>query len=269
MKVYLKTTLTSEAEYIFIIAQYLELANLIDRIIIVEPAFTHTGFQREMIGVGRLLQMFPQIACKLDYIPIPLVDSVILNAKTESECHYNERLTRGLFVNYISLNLDDIVISTDADEVLYAQSVNESIERVSSKIVSWRAETLTLYQFVYKDFLMAPDYKFKAASIIGAGRYFLSGKPQQWRYAGAVNESFSGCHFSWCMPIENLEIKINTFAHAKSYIKNNEDPKEKILNDIDNLVYSFRLPNLPLIKLEEPELLWPRGYLKAKEVVGA
>lgn len=265
MRVFLKTILTSEAEIPFILAQFLELENLIDRIIVIEPAFTHTGLSRGMCGAAELIRLMPRISKKLDYLPIPMTSDVLRSVeKHEPSCHFNERLTRGLFVNYIDLSPRDIVISTDADEVLYSHVVEREIERIRSNVIAWKATRFTLHQFIYRDDLLATGFRFVGPSIIGNGRYFLSRRPMNWRYVGMDLTEIAGCHFSWCQPIPALLRKVATFAHAPDYMKSNIDAKRKIEEDLSNLRYSFRATTLKLERLEEPASLWPCGYSKAR-----
>lgn len=268
MRVFLKTILTSKAEIPLIVAQFLELEQLIDRILLIEPSFTHTGQPRDLIGVTDLIKLMPKISRKLDYVPIPMTNDVLRCVESdESACHFNERLTRGLFSNYIDLSTRDIVISTDADEVLYAEVVEQEIERITSNFLSWKATRLGLHQFVYRDDLLATDFKFGGPSIIGCGRYFLCRKPMQWRYDGTRLERFAGCHFSWCQPISALIRKVKTFAHAPSYLRSEMDPEKVIMDDIAQLQYSFRTPPLKLERLKDPTLYWPAGYSKARQIV--
>ena len=268
MRVFLKTILTSRAELPFIIAQFLELENLIDRIVVIEPGFTHTGMPRERVGVADLIRLVPRISAKLDYVPIPMTGAVLQSVEDdEPSCHFNERLTRGLFLNYIELSPRDIVVSTDADEVLYARVVEQEIERIRSKVFAWKATRLGLHQFVYRDDLLATGFRFGGPSIIGNGRYFLSQKSMHWRYAGKHLKEIAGCHFSWCQPIPDLLRKVATFAHAPDYLKSGIDAKKAIQDDIANLRYSFRTPTLQLERLEDPVAYWPSGYCEARLLI--
>jgi len=266
LRVLLKTILTSEAELVFLAAQFLELEAIIDRMIIVEPEFTHTGLKRQRVGIDILLAALPGLSAKIEYIPLPMTRAVKQNAMTEVECHANERVTRGAFARYIDLSPRDVIVSTDADEVVYEHSVAASLERITSSIVSWRAEAFVLHQFVYKDTLIAPDFEFSGPCIVGCGRYFLLDRPFQWRYVGRRVGGFSGCHFSWCMPKKNLETKVRTFAHAPSYLLPGEDPGRRIEADILNKVYSFRTPPIRLTEVSTAAEYWPRGYLIAKSL---
>jgi hypothetical protein len=269
MRVILKTILTSEAELVFIAAQFLELEPMIDRIVIIDPGFTHTGVKKVRIGVDRLLAVLPTLSPKLDYIPLPMTKDVIPCAVKEADCHINERITRGGFSQFMDLSVNDVVISTDADEVLYSVAVANAIERISSRLISWRAETFTLRQFLYKDILIAPGFKFSGPSIVGAGRYAAFKGPFDWRYAGKKMEDYAGCHFSWCMPEASLETKVRNFAHAPSYLKSGVDPRDRKRADIQNKIYSFRSPPIALREIEPDQKLWPRGYVLAKALFAA
>jgi hypothetical protein len=267
MNVILKTILSQEAELLFVASQFLELQPLIDRIIIIDPEFTHTGVYKKRVGMEGLLAAIPELSNKLDYIPLPMMPEVIQDAQTERDCHRNELITRGSFTRYIDLSPQDVVISTDADEVIYLNAARASVERVTSRVISWRAETLALHQFIYKDTLIAPDFHFTGPSVIGCGRYFLVNRPFNWRYAGPTIDGYSGCHFSWCMPLPNLEAKVRSFAHAPSYLARAPDALQQITMDISRKTYSFRSTPIHLEDLPSPHDLWPRGYIAAKKLM--
>lgn len=266
MKVFLKTIFTSEYEVPFIAAQILELDGLLDRIIIIEPQFTHTGLERKLIGIEKLLTIIPEYASKIDYVPLLFIPYGIRKSESDVQSHYNERVTRGGFVDHFTLSATDIVISTDSDEIFYRSSVIKSLERLSSRFFSVKAETFRLHQFMLSDTYIAPEFKFYGPSIIGAGRYKFKTNYSHWRYAGRVVYDVSGCHFSWCIPYEEMLTKVQNFAHSFEYGSRKLSARELLDKSIREKTYFLREPPIKLVDEINPEKYWPNGYIKIKNM---
>lgn len=265
MNVYLKTIFTSRSEVPFIIAQILELERLVDKVIIIEPMFTHTGARREVIGIEPIISCLDVAVNKILYIPIPYEACVkVFNSK---DAHYNEKITRGAFIHYLNLALSDVVISTDADEVLYCEYVESTLERISVKKYKYSAYTANLHQFMFNDHLLAKGFQFTAPSIIEYGYYLFRPKLQDWRYAGRVVPGYGGVHFSWCLDKEQVVAKINNFAHAKDY-DFGDNPNSLIRGILEEKYYHLRDPGIPLELATSPENIWPAGYLEMRKRLG-
>lgn len=267
MKIFLKSILTSPKEIIYLASQFLEIEDLIDKFILIEPRFTHTGKEREMIGVNRLLEICPNLNQKLEYIPLPFLKNIIKNPKNEIETHKNERITRGSFIDFITISPSDVVISIDADEVLYKSYVKRALKRVRDSINPFYGETPIINQFFYKDNYLAANFHFRGPSIMRASRNIFFPFPRDWRYSRNFVSDFGGCHFSWCTPLEDLIVKANNSAHQKLFLKYSENSVEKrIKKDITEKKYSFRKDKLDLISLKNPTKIWPNSYTKLKTI---
>ncbi|EKO36151.1 glycosyltransferase family 17 domain protein [SAR86 cluster bacterium SAR86E] len=269
MNVFLKTIFTSEHEIPFIAAQIIELDSLLDRVIIIEPQFTHTGYERKLIGIDKLLSMIPKLSSKIDYIPLFLESYSVSKSRNDAHSHFNENITRGAFIDHFNLSINDIVISTDSDEVLYQSSVSKSLDRISSRFICFKAETLRLNQFMLSDSLIAPDFHFYGPSIIGAGRYLFKNSYAHWRYAGKKVNEVSGCHFSWCLPYAELLKKVQNFAHSFEYGSRDLTAKELLDKSLKEKTYYLRTPSIKLMDAINPEKYWPDGYIQIKKIISS
>ena len=265
MNVYLKTIFTSKDEIPFIVAQILELESLVDKIIIIEPMFTHTGARREMIGVDPIIIHLNVALSKILYIPLPYESCI--NVFNSKDAHYNEKVTRGAFINYLDISLSDVVVSTDADEVLYYSYVIKILEKISIKKYKYSAYTANLYQFMFNDHLFAKEFRFVGPSIVEYGYYLFRPKLQNWRYTGKVIPEYGGVHFSWCLGKEQIIEKINNFAHAKDY-DFGADSGSLIKSILEKKYYHLREPGISLELLTSPEDIWPKGYLQMRNNLG-
>jgi hypothetical protein len=185
-------------------------------------------------------------------------------AKNPKQAHFNERITRGAFASHYRFNLADLVIATDADEILSQGAVAKSLDRLNARYLATKAETFTLRQFMLADNLIAPSFRFVGPSIIGAARYqFLPG-PQHWRYAGKISPMFGGAHFSWVLPMHELIRKLDSFAHAQEYQHVGNTSQQLLDRCIAERCYLLRDPPIKLEELQDPSIHWPKGYAVAK-----
>jgi hypothetical protein len=266
--IYLKTLFTAKSELIYVLGQILELRSVVDRFIIVEPAFTHTGIPRKLIGIDFILASLGDLSKRVDYLPLINKESVTPAGGSEEKAHQNERITRGAFIDHINLKGSDIVISTDGDEVLYAEAVLKLINSTSFRLNPFAARTLRLHQFMYRDDLLAAGHKFYGPTLVKARRELLKGGYQNWRYLGNSVEDAAGCHFSWCMPISDLVTKVKTFAHGPSYYRSDEEALKRIEMDIQSRQYSFRESPIALKDVDSENFPYPKGYLEALKLLG-
>ena len=104
----------------------------------------------------------------------------------------------------------DIVISIDADEVIYNESVPYILDQVSKQGVV----RLKLRQFFYKKTYMWKGKDF--VSPIAAYCGVINPKfPNNWRDIGNITSDYVGCHFSWCMSVDQMIHKLYTYSHPR------------------------------------------------------
>jgi hypothetical protein len=132
--------------------------------------------------------------------------------------HRNEQLIRDGFRSVFEVSPRDIVISVDADEVLFSQRVKKLLKRLDRKLFPKSSYILKLHQMIYLIGYNWVDCNFQGPTISRAG-HFLNEESPQWRYSGSRTLIRSGTHFSWVMTIEEMITKINNYAHRDTSIQ--------------------------------------------------
>ncbi len=208
--------------------------NKIDKFIICEFNITHTGAKRNFIFENFEHLINPLYKDKIVYLKCDIAHLAVNAMTNESLAHStNELLMRGYFVKIFNFNDDDIIISVDCDEIIYTQCYDEIINAVSihGKV------SIELNQFFYKLNYFWVDNKFVAPTAA----YYKTYKdkyPAHWRYDGILLSGKKGCHFSWCMSLDDMVYKLNTYAHT-NYKKFAN--KEVLINAITTKIYPFDL----------------------------
>jgi len=206
--IYLKTIFSNPSEYPFLILNLLESYDNIDYMLITEANRTHTGAEREYIFDINHLPL--EKRDKVKYIKIDISNESVFSPENEAQCHsVNEKHIRGSFTRYTELHDEDIIFSVDADEVIYSGMYSRLISAVESQTIV----KLKLHQFFYKINYLWKNNIFIAPT---AAKYhaYRNSYPAHWRYDGNLYPEIVGCHFSWCMPIRDLLVKMKNYAHA-------------------------------------------------------
>jgi len=259
--IYLKTIFSSAGEYPFLILNLLESYDHVDCFLICEANRTHTGAPREFIfDVERLPSGKRD---KVKYIKMDVSENTVFSPNDEGKCHsINEKYIRGSFVKHIDLEDTDLVFSVDADEVIYGHLYPSLIEKVKETGVI----QLKLHQFFYKMNYLWENNIFTAPTVAAACRY-KNHFPSDWRYDGAVYPAFAGCHFSWCMPVDDLLLKMKNYAHAPSV--KHFATREILENAIVSKSYPFDLARKFIIQeldYEKDFSYYPESFLKNKNI---
>lgn len=232
--IFLKTHFYTENEINYINLNLQEAYNKIDKFIVCEFNITHTGAKREFIFQNFEHLINPLYKDKLVYIQCDVAHLAVDAHTNESLAHStNELLMRGYFVKVYDFNDDDIIISVDCDEIIYNQCYDEIISNVKfhGKV------SIELNQFFYKLNYFWSDNNFVAPTAA----YYKTYKnkyPSDWRYDGILLSGKKGCHFSWCMSIDDMIYKLNTYAHVKYKPFAN---REVLSNAINTKIYPFDL----------------------------
>ena len=211
-RVIFKTIVSSASELAFVQLNIDESYDLVDHFIICEAEFTHTGDQRGFTLADNILERFIRLYPKCSYIQIGRDSRVVLSHSDPTIMHQNEQIIRDAFRASFEIRPDDIVISADADEVLFSQRVSRIIKRLNRKIYPRTSYILRLHQMIYLIGYNWSNCNFQGPTISRAS-HFLEKDLPQWRYSGARTIFRSGTHFSWVMTIENMIIKIQNYAH--------------------------------------------------------
>lgn len=255
--IYLRTIFSAPNEIKFLKLNIMESFNYIDKFIICEFNKTHTGLPREL-SFHKYSSIFTKEEMKkIIYLEIDLSNNTEVSNGNDEIAHQNERLMRGYFASKINLDKNDIVISIDADEVIYKENYEKIINYFK---YPWRKiAALPLRQYFYKVNYLWENIVFKSPIACRAS-YFLKEYPSQWRDAGKPLKFLVGAHFSWCLTIQEMLEKINAYAHNGLY-KHLAD--EKVLtNAIKNKEYPFepdREFNISVLDINKDKKEFPKS----------
>lgn len=252
--IYFKAIFTNQLELTQIGYSLKELGELIDVVILIEPSFRHNGELKPLIGVNSICSKFRDI--QIEYIVVPRLN--FIQTTRDSKLHHKyETITRGYFVKALELKDEDIIISVDADEILYKNVVIDILDRLKNESKYSRGYVLKLHQFFYNTSWRAKNHDFVAPSICYYGARYLQKKfwlgyagLTDWRYSGHLYGEYGGVHLSWFNSIDELVLKVKTWSHSGEFDFTDAQIKELILSDIENGSYSFRSEPLKLEKVD-------------------
>lgn len=208
--IYLKTYFHSENEINFINLNLEESYSFIDKFIICEYDINHNGVKRDFIYEKVKDKINPELRDKIIYLKCEIRHLAVDAVENESLAHKNETLMRGYFVKCINFDDDDIIISVDADEIIYGSSYPDIIEGVKNH----SCVKIELNQFFYRLDYLWTDNRFIAPTA-AFYKQFKKRYPNNWRYEGRLLKGAKGCHFSWCMTVSDMVQKLKKYAHVK------------------------------------------------------
>ena len=144
---YLKTYFYVEHEVEFLIMNLVESYDHIDKFIICEHNRTHTGRPREYI-FEKIRHKFPEeLMDKVIYLKQDISDEAVEAYENEPAIHaVNEPVMRSRFMKDLQFDDEDIIVSVDADEIIY----RDSYPYIFSEVESKNCVRLKLNQFFYK-----------------------------------------------------------------------------------------------------------------------
>jgi Glycosyltransferase family 17 len=220
VSIILRIIVSSSHELPFLRLNIHESNKEVDRILVCEADFTHTGEKRDYI-FPELIEKLPIFEReKIEFVPLRLGSFIDWSKKDGDLFHHIENLIRNQFCIERRINPKDIVIAVDADEIIYRESYRWIIRKLTSNFRhSPQSIRLKLHQFFYKlDYLWYNNVFI--APVAANARFFLEkSTPAQWRYEGRISRKFAGCHFSWVMEIEDMLRKLDTYSHHDIYGK--------------------------------------------------
>jgi len=211
-KVYFKTIVSSMHEYPFLLMNLEEMLDLVDFFLITEANVTHTGSEREYEFLDKYQEEFESSSNKIKCLRMDLRE-VCESSNSNSEIlHSNEQKIRDGFQEFVDLQPDDIVISCDADEVLFKSRVKFILNRILSSPFAKKSYRLRLHQVIFRLNYLWRNCNFQGPTISRAA-FFMNQEKPQWRYSGSRTYLKSGTHFSWVMSIEDMIKKISRYSH--------------------------------------------------------
>lgn len=189
-----------------------EMLDLVDYFLITEANVTHTGEARKFEFLDRYQTELEAISDKISCIRMDLQQDTILSFLNPDILHGNEQKIRDGFRQNLEIYPDDIVISCDADEVLFNKRMRAHIRRIQRLPWSKDSYRLRLHQVIYRLNYLWKDCNFQGPVICRAAHFMNQDNPQ-WRYSGSRTFRKSGTHFSWVMTIEDMVKKIYRYSH--------------------------------------------------------
>ncbi len=212
--IYLKTIFSAANEIKYLKLNLREAGSQIDKFIICEFNRTHIGSPREFIFPQFWSQFDAGERAKIIYIQGDIAAQTKFSETDNYIIHeINEKLIRGYFASQIKLADKDIVFSVDADEIIFSSHY----PKIIAKLNFWRpALKLPLYQFYYRINYLWENNRFIAPTVCFAS-YYKHEYPAAWRYQGRLYKEYAGCHFSWCLSIEEMIKKLGYYSHHQDY----------------------------------------------------
>ncbi|MDG1954094.1 MAG: hypothetical protein P8I51_04265 [Polaribacter sp.] len=266
--IYLKTIFTNIKELDLVCCQIRELNSIVDKVILIEPSFTHNGAARNLIGINSLSNKLSDSQLdKIIYLVVPKLDYIIVT-QSEALHHKYETVTRGYFRKQIRLNYFDIIISTDGDEILYNDIVSNVVSKMKKSFLPFKRFKFKLHQFFYKDDLLAKNHPFIAPGIYHYATtyldksFYIAGF-SNWRYKGTLVDEIGGVHFSWFLDKQEVLNKVKTWSHSSQFTDlSDQDILTIFEKDLKLPQYSFRHDPIKLTKIKNTKQFWPISYGK-------
>lgn len=226
MRIVLKTTVASESEIPWLLVKFREAREHADLFIVSEFDYTLSGLKKPFT-FEPFVNEFEREFDGFHYLQGRSVEGVVPNAKSTQEHRHNETIFRGWFARQLPLKNSDIIVSTDADEVLYESSyswIKRNFRRFD------RGYRFRLHQVFYRPNYLWLDKEFVAPVALRFGAYNKV-FPNNWRNQGPKLPGFWGVHFSWCMPVDDMLTKVKSYGHA---------PEHKHLSDREIFEHAIR-----------------------------
>ena len=145
--IYLKTYMYAPHELEFIIANLEECYDHIEKMIVCEFDINHTGVKRNFQFQNLEDKVPEHLRDKIDYHACEVFNETARAYENEDAIHnVNEPVMRSYFTKLYDFNDDDIIISIDADEIIYG----DKIAYIISEVQKHKVVALKLRQFFYK-----------------------------------------------------------------------------------------------------------------------
>jgi hypothetical protein len=189
-----------------------ELLHQVDFFLITEANVTHTGDERGYEFLDRYQTELESMSKKIKCIRMDLKGECTFSTTDPDILHSNEQKIRDGFRKLIELQHNDIVISCDADEVLFRARVKHLLTRIRKSPSDTKSYRLRLHQVIFRLNYLWKDCNFQGPVICRAS-YFMAQDSPQWRYEGSRTFRKSGTHFSWVMPVDEMVKKLSRYSH--------------------------------------------------------
>jgi hypothetical protein len=243
----------------------LELSEIVDVFVVAEADVTHTGLYRERT-FEEFINADMKSSPKFKYLPCVIDKRKIRTTRDPESFHSNEQLIRNAFAEELNLQEYDIVISCDADEVLFKRRIAFLVWKVKVGKMFAQSYCLRLNQIIYRFKYHWKDCDFRGPTVSRAG-YFMKKERPQWRYEGRFTLKKSGTHFSWVMSIEDMLNKIQSYAHSSEF--EHLANIKSLRSMVDELKYPFE-PNRKFTVVKQRTLgarVYPKSLRKLEKSI--
>ena len=239
---YLKSYCYSQHELPFIIANLDEGCEYIDKLILYEYNYTHTGVKKEY-EIEKILHLIPDnLKTKLYYKKVDITNYVEYAYENGPLIHsVNEPIQRSWFYNDPNINLqdDDIIIDHDIDEIIYKNSYTKLIDELNNRGTPL---SIRLNQFFFKHNYLWTDCNFSSPTIYkynmvkNNSRKVKGLSIKNLRDLHIKTDNIHGCHMSWIMPSDYMVKKLHCYSHPE--FRKYAD-KNLLQKAIDDKIYIF------------------------------
>ena len=261
---YLKSYCYSQHELPFVIANLQEGYKYIEKLVLYEYNYTHTGIKKNY-EMEKVLHLVPEnLKDKLYYKKVDITNYVEYAYKNGPLIHrVNEPIQRSWMFNDYNFNLqdNDIIIDHDIDEIIYENSYPNLIKELNKKK---RPLSIRLNQFFFKHNYLWTNCNFSSPTIYkysmvkNNNRRVKGIKIKNLRDLGQKTNNIYGCHMSWIMPVDYMIKKLHSYSHPEFRKYANKELLTKAINEkkyIFDLKRKFDINELKLNDIKIPKYL--------------
>ena len=256
----------------FIISNLDEGYEYLDKLVLYEYNYTHTGIPKNY-ELENVLHFIPErLREKLIYKKVDLTDYIEYayeNVQGNRKIHYNnEPIQRSWFFNDTEFDLrdDTIIIDNDIDEIIYRDSYPKIIREMLTKN---HPLSIRLNQFFFKHTYLWKNLNFKSPSIYtyamvkNISRTIKGLSIKNLRDLPQTTSDVHGCHMSWVMPVSFMITKLHSYSHPEYRKFANEEVLSKAVKE-KKYIFDVNRP----FEIEELDLNDPRipKVLQCKEL---
>ena len=234
-QIILRAIVSTPSELNFVIANARESKGLIDKFLITEVSHSHSGERKKQEFREIRNELPPDCKAIVHYEYVEIGHLVEKYRGEERTLKQNELITRNAFVETLDFKQNDLIISIDADEILYRRTFR--LIWFLQRFMPGRIHLcFKLRQFMYRPNILWEKYKFVAPTVVSFGLMNSNIKPA-WRYTGLRLPFWAGTHLSWHLTIEEMVYKLRNYAHLNLYSEYAN--RDLLLSAIQNLEYPF------------------------------
>ena len=237
--IYLKSYCYSQHELPFVIANLMEGYDFIEKLVLYEYNYTHTGVKKEY-EMEKVLHLVPEhLKDKLYYKKVDLTNYVEYAYTNGPLIHnVNEPIQRSWMFNdpFFNLQDEDVIIDHDIDEIIYKSSYPTLLQQLQEKK---HPLGVRLHQFFFTHTYLWTDCSFSSPTIYTYGMVKpitkkikglhiknLRDLPERYK-----TKNIFGCHMSWIMPVEYMIKKLHSYSHPEYRSFADKERLQQAIND--------------------------------------